>query len=154
MSYPLDPAETTEMMSRQIGEWAQSKGFREDWELAETLEEIGDRTMNFQMHGLPHQHEEERVGPILKNAAEVLRNNIVGTKLMLAVSELAEALESWRDTGHEGHKNGLGNFMEELADTEIRVKELAHMLGGGLGKVETDKMHKNHDRPHKHGRKM
>jgi NTP pyrophosphatase (non-canonical NTP hydrolase) len=147
MSYPLDPAETTEMMSRQIGEWAQSKGFREDWEMADKLDSMAD-SMLVQLRINAEDCD------WLHSVADTLRNNIVPAKLMLAVSELSEALESWRDTGYVGHSNGLGNFMEELADTEIRVKELAHMVGGGIGKAETDKMHKNHDRPHKHGRKM
>lgn len=152
MSYPLDPAETTEMMSRQIGEWAQSKGFREDWELADVLDAVA-QAIQIDINGEPIDFSID-IPDKVRAAADALRNNIVGTKLMLAVSELSEALESWRDTGFVGHVNGLGNFMEELADTEIRVKELAHMVGGGLGVAETAKMHKNHDRPHKHGRKM
>lgn len=147
MGYPLAPDETIDMLSRQIGEWAQSKGFREDWEMADGLDAFAD-SMLVQL-----RLNSEDCGWLHK-VADSLRNNIVAAKLALIHSEVSEALETWRDTGYVGHTNGLGNLMEELADAEIRIKELAHMVGGGLGAAETAKMHKNHGRPHKHGRKM
>jgi len=65
--------------------------------------------------------------------------------LMLIVSELGEALEAYRVQDKE-------NFNEEIADTFIRLFDLA----GGL-KIDVEKyiLHKakiNKNRPYKHGK--
>lgn len=65
-------------------------------------------------------------------------------KLMLIVSELAEALEDYR----HNNKSHIG---EELADVCIRVFDLAGYLGVDLEKEIDIKMKKNVERPYLHG---
>jgi len=154
MSYPLDPGETIEMLSTRVGTWAEGKGFREDWLLAEKLEDIARTAESCDFGHTMYADSDMTMAQVLFVAAKVLRNNVVGTKLMLMVTELAEAMESLRNTGVEAHFEGEGNIIEELADTEIRIKDTAHMLGGGLGKSEIDKIRTNDNRPYKHGRQL
>lgn len=138
-------AASTNLLATTIGVWAEGKGFREDWELADWLDEQG-----YLREGLFA----DDVAAKFHKAAEVLRTNIIGTKLMLIVSEMGEALERLRDIGAEGVLAGDDNFIEELADGEIRIKDLSHMVGQYLGDAEVAKVAKNVDRPYKHGRKM
>lgn len=147
---PLDDAHRAEVMntlSKEIGEWARGKGFREDWQLASFLESIA----------MAAKEDREHFGYInvdlMEKAAAALRINIIGTKLMLAVSELSEALESLRDHGTDTLK-GAGNFGEELADTVIRLFDLAHMINSSIGSEVLSKTKHNEHRPHKHGRKV
>lgn len=69
----------------------------------------------------------------------------IGEALMLIVTELAEAMESYRVQNQE-------NFKEEIADTFIRLLDLC----GGLDidiEVEIEKKsNKNKARPYKHGK--
>lgn len=109
-------------MAREIGEWAASKGFREDWDDASQ----------------PYYD---------------ARNPVIAMKLMLIVSEAAEALETLRDHGALKCVED-GNFMEELADIVIRVLDLSDIMGGGLGDEIVKKMQVNAGRPYKHGRKI
>jgi NTP pyrophosphatase (non-canonical NTP hydrolase) len=136
-------AASTNLLATTIGVWAQGKGFREDWELADKLDAAA---YDDKVRGVDQE--------LMAAAASVLRTNIIGTKLMLIVSEIAEALERLRDIGADGVLAGDSNFIEELADGEIRIKELSHMVGQYLGDAEVAKVAKNVDRPHKHGRKM
>jgi len=128
-------------LSEEIGTWAQGHGFREDWEIADQLEAIvsGDEHLRIS---------------VLSAAAVALRTNILGMKLMLATSELSEALETLRDHGSEGILGGDGNFGEELGDCVIRLLDLAHMIKSPIGDEIIRKVDKNVDRPHKHGRKV
>lgn len=139
------------VISTLVGATATAKGFRDDWFLADVLDEIADRSMSFQMH---LESGEERIGPILARAADALRRNVIGTKLMLTVSELSEALESLRVTGAIGALSGDGNIGEELADAQIRIGDLADMLGIEIGDEVWAKMDKNRQRPHMHGKSM
>jgi NTP pyrophosphatase (non-canonical NTP hydrolase) len=70
--------------------------------------------------------------------------SIIPEKLMLAVSELAEAMESERD--------GDTNTAEEIADTIIRLFDVAGKRGYDLENIILTKMAKNRERPYKHGR--
>lgn len=82
----------------------------------------------------------------------------VASKLMLAVSELAEALEVVRDPSRgytdvwmEGEKpEGLGI---EIADCIIRLLDLSEALGIDIGGCISTKMGYNLTRPYKHGGK-
>jgi NTP pyrophosphatase (non-canonical NTP hydrolase) len=67
-------------------------------------------------------------------------------KLMLVVSECAEAAEACR-------KGDFPNFCEEIADTFIRLFDIVEASGIDLATVLTAKMEKNWDRPIKHGKK-
>lgn len=86
----------------------------------------------------------------------------ISEKLMLIVSELAEALEhqragnqglplkqGWLDASRNGKPDG---FPFELADAVIRIADLCGYLGIDLNEVVTTKMKFNATRPHKHGK--
>lgn len=143
MSKDLDHEQlafTVNEAADHIGQWANSKGFHDDWKSADLLDRLADdAAMKVDQKDL-------------RDAAGIIRNNVIGTKLMLIVSEASEALETLRDVGCEGIMSGQGNFAEELADIEIRVKDLANMLGLDLGAAQAEKIEKNMGRPHKHGR--
>lgn len=89
---------------------------------------------------------------------EGLDPNVIPEKLMLIVSEAAEALEVYR----EGHpmlpsyrlldQKPVG-FDSELADIVIRVADLAGHLGINLERAIVEKMTYNARRPHMHGGK-
>ena len=143
MSYPQDRTETIQAIARQCGDTESSKGFRKDWLLADELDAIV--TVRREL--------DSGEKATIQEAAAALRANYVGTKLMLIVTEAAEAMETLRDVGIEGILNGEGNFGEELDDMHIRAWALAEMLDLDAGKV-TDKMNSNKGRPMMHGRKM
>lgn len=63
----------------------------------------------------------------------------------LIMSEGAEAIEAIRKEDQE-------NFEEELADIAIRVFDVAGGLRIDLGAAIVEKMTKNKNRPHKHGK--
>jgi NTP pyrophosphatase (non-canonical NTP hydrolase) len=75
------------------------------------------------------------------------RPHVIGEKLMLIVSEVAEAME--------GHRKGLPDdklphrsMVEvELADAIIRIADLAGALGLDLGGAITEKLEYNRTRP-------
>ena len=69
----------------------------------------------------------------------------IGEALMLIVTELAEAMESYR---HQDWKN----FREEIADTYIRLFDLCGGLGIDLDYEIDRKSQKNKKRPYKHGK--
>jgi len=66
-------------------------------------------------------------------------------KLMLIVTEVAEAAEAVR---HED----LDNFKEELADIAIRLFDIAGTMSIDLEDVIVDKMKVNEKRPFQHGK--
>ena len=70
----------------------------------------------------------------------------VPEKLMLIVTELAEAMEAYRN-------NDLSNFEEEIADVAIRTFDLCGRLRIDLREQMAQKMEKNFQRPYMHGRK-
>lgn len=78
--------------------------------------------------------------PLLTNADAMLG------KLMLVVTELAEAAEAVR-------KGDLSNFGEEIADAVIRLLDISDASGINIAYEIGQKMLKNHDRPVKHGKK-
>lgn len=85
-------------------------------------------------------------------------NEMISTKLMLAVGELAEAQEELR-AGHsyaevyekDGKPEG---FAVEIADAIYRLLHLAAALGIDIGLVLLEKHEFNLTRPYKHGKKF
>ena len=70
----------------------------------------------------------------------------IPSKLALIHSEVSEALEAFRSKNRE-------NFLEELADTVIRIMDVTHGLGLDLGKAIIDKLETNRSRGYRHGGK-
>jgi NTP pyrophosphatase (non-canonical NTP hydrolase) len=80
-----------------------------------------------------------------------------GEMLMLAVSELSEAMECYRESGMSAmyYKNEAGKplgIASEIADCVIRLADLAEYLGFSLEDVIEDKHKYNTTRPYKHGK--
>lgn len=161
-------------VSAEIGENIQAKGFREDWDLAAELEhwakvleegnflhthvgETSDVSIPLRdmiiMSKAEYDGEAQYTLPErLRIIAGVLRTNVLGTKLMLMVTELAEAMETLRDTGADDLRSG--NFGEELADSVIRIFDTAHMINSPVGDEIMRKVDANKSRAYKHGRKI
>lgn len=73
----------------------------------------------------------------------------IGLNLALVHSEVSEALEAYRKDGVRGYVEVDGKpegWGSELADTIIRVCELAHMTGVDLALVTEQKMEYNRRR--------
>lgn len=66
-------------------------------------------------------------------------------KLMLVVTEVAEAAEAVRHQDIE-------NFEEEIADTFIRLLDICGTMGIDPEEIILRKMATNLERPHKHGK--
>lgn len=152
MTYPVSNQEAVDNLVERCGKTEDSKGFRESWKLADQLEELADR-----MIALPAGDEAiERIHPdatLLRNAAKELRNLYISSKLMLAVTELAEAMEALRDHGVENIEDS--NFDEELVDSHIRLFALANLLGyDNQGEAMLKKMGVNTNRPYMHNRQL
>lgn len=75
---------------------------------------------------------------------ELDRDMMLG-KLMLVVSEVSEAAEAVRH-------NDKANFVEELADTLIRLFDIMHTCGLDIETEMRRKMAVNETRPLKHGK--
>jgi NTP pyrophosphatase (non-canonical NTP hydrolase) len=71
----------------------------------------------------------------------------VGEALMLIVTELAEAMEGYRKSLQSDHLPGYSALEEELADTLIRICDLARGLGFRLGDAVAAKLIYNLTRP-------
>jgi hypothetical protein len=67
-------------------------------------------------------------------------------RLMLVTTELAEAAEAIR-------KGDWENYVEELADTFIRLLDITGTQGIDIEAAILDKMERNRRRPRKHGKK-
>ncbi len=86
-------------------------------------------------------HEDTMLG----NADMVPNPSIVPEKLALIHSEVSEALEAFR-------AKKTGDFEEELADTIIRVLDLAAYMGFSMDMSVRAKMQVNEERVHLHGK--
>lgn len=83
--------------------------------------------------------------PEIKIPCQHIGNTGLMGQLMLVVTELAEAAEALRQPDH-------GNFAEEIADTVIRLFDLAGACGIDLAKEIQAKMEINQQRPYRHGK--
>lgn len=87
---------------------------------------------------------------------EGAEENIVPEKLMLIVSEVAEALEEYRKNKMEMYYNGdkPEGFGVELADAIIRILDLSQWLGLDMEDLVTAKHTYNKSRSWRHGGKL
>lgn len=76
----------------------------------------------------------------------------VGEALMLITAEVAEALEGHRKPHPDKYLAHRDNFEVELADTIIRILDLAAGLDLDIGGAVVEKVEFNKSRPHKHGK--
>lgn len=83
---------------------------------------------------------------------EFIRTLWLSNRLMLCVSELAEALEAIRqDPPNMSREPKSGGFGEELADACIRIFDLGESSGINVEQAIVDKMEFNSTRPQRHG---
>ena len=68
-------------------------------------------------------------------------------KLMLVVTEVSEAAEALRHNDYQ-------NFLEELADTFIRLLDICGSMNLDVQNMIAMKMIFNTQRPHKHGKEL
>jgi NTP pyrophosphatase (non-canonical NTP hydrolase) len=79
----------------------------------------------------------------------------VGEVLMLMVTELAEAMEAYREGDPESRKiQGYSRLEEELADVLIRLLDFAGGQGLDIEGAIAAKMDYNETRPYRHGGKL
>lgn len=114
---------------KEAHENAVNKGFWEDYKDASNAVEISVSSES----------------NVMKGIALNFMSNAIGNRLMLIVSEAAEAQEALR-------KNDADNFKEELADVAIRLADLCGGLEIDLEAEILNKMEKNKSRPYKHGK--
>jgi NTP pyrophosphatase (non-canonical NTP hydrolase) len=77
-----------------------------------------------------------------------------GEVLMLMVTELAEAMEAYRDGNPESEKiPGFSKMEEELVDVIIRLLDFAGGTGLDIEGALSAKMAYNESRPYRHGGK-
>lgn len=130
----IGPTATFKGWQHIIGLWAKEKGW---WE-------------GFQAYGRADLEPDQ----VLVSNPQA-RNHYIASKLALIHSEVSEALEALRD-GHirtwimSGKPEGLEI---ELADTIIRILDLAEALGLDMGKAVATKMAYNTERAYRHGGK-
>ena len=83
------------------------------------------------------------------------RERSMGEVLMLAVTELAEAMEAYRDGNPMSEKiDGFSKVEEELVDTMIRILDVAGGMGFDIEGALRAKMAYNKTRPYRHGGKL
>ena len=79
----------------------------------------------------------------------------VGEVLMLMVTELAEAMEAYRNGNQESEKiPGFSQMEEELADVVIRLLDYAGGENLNIEGALLAKMAYNEKRPYRHGGKL
>lgn len=166
---PNVEAAVLNVVAQRCYDTSKAHGFQDDYQAAAWLDGLADylsREARFteDQTWFPHLVEQGDMPPVnvepvstveaLRKCAEIVRNNVVGTKLMLIVCELAEGMESLRATSISGHLEGDGNLGEELADASVRLGDTATMLRVALGDEQIRKMLINESRPHKHGKQL
>lgn len=145
---PSIEAGVVNALQEDCGRTAAEHGFSDDWKMADWLEELA---VNGERGG--RDLEDDEIDK-LRDIAAVLRNNILGTKLMLIVTEISEGMESLRkNAGAAGALQGFGNLPEELADAIVRILDTGTFVKANLGDELLHKMEVNKARPHMHGNK-
>lgn len=154
---PTVEAAVVNSLQQECWQTSDNSGFHEDWDMAAKLEELAgrfDRILGPDYQPDPAVTINEEDVTMLREAAGVLRDNIIGTKMMLIVTEISEAMESLRKEGADGVVLGAGNVPEELADAVVRILDTGGIIKQPIGDSLIDKMAVNKTRPRKHGKKL
>jgi hypothetical protein len=134
-----DPTSAITFLQEVVHRNSEAHGFWEPWDDAQWLEEYAVHAKNSAVGMATTSYNR-----ILKIAKEH-RVMLLATKLMLSVSELAEALEALRD------ENPV-DFNEEVIDSIIRNLDLLAQVQAPTTAILANKIVKNSERPYKHGR--
>lgn len=138
-------------IAKDVHETAKSKGWWDVQSADEWYNDIGKHKKYFKIQG--DDDEKEALIAAYKAGQQNPPPNIP-EKLMLIVSELAEAMEGLREGDAMSKKLPQYKVMEtELADVEIRIKDLKAYLKLRVAEAEIDKAEYNKTREHKHGGK-
>ncbi|KKN17975.1 hypothetical protein LCGC14_0960330 [marine sediment metagenome] len=129
-----------------------------DEELAETRAEIAAEVAEIFIVSFNRQSEKVHQNAVNKGFWDKPRND--GELIALIHSELSEALQALRN-GNPASSNiscaspGFINCVsEELADTIIRIMDMADSRGWRVAEAIIAKMKYNESRPHKHGKEF
>lgn len=127
--------EAFDIIQQRIHDSVVEKGF---WEDAETALDVDspDSTVD---HSKEYQ---------------AIQKFIVGQKIALIHSEVSEALEGSRKDLMDDHLPSRSMLEVELADTVIRIMDLAQWLGLDLSGAILEKFSYNQSRPYKHGKQF
>lgn len=145
---PTIEAGVINALQHDCGQSQRDRGFAEDWDAADWLEQLADKCKRSADLGM------DEITKLCEIAA-ILRTNTLGMKLALMHSEISEALETLRrNGGAAGMLAGEGNFGEELADVMIRAMATGALTRDPLGDRLMAKMAVNQERPYHHDNKV
>lgn len=80
--------------------------------------------------------------------------DVIGSKLMLIVTELAEGMEAVRTGNLENLQPNNGSLLEELADAVIRICDLCGQMDFDLDQAVRNKIEFNKTREYLHGKEQ
>lgn len=109
---------------------------------------------NSLIHGFHELSMELKGIPAPPETKRQLENALIAQKLMLIVTEVAEACEGIRENTMDKHLPQYSSLAVELVDGMIRILDTAEWLDLDLGPVLVAKMEYNESRPHKHGKEF
>lgn len=124
-------------------------------DILEAQKAIHDMAQDKGWWDLPEQL--QRLVEVDHETAKWVQTHLIGTKLMLVVTELAEAFEELRDSHPANHIYFVGEkpegFPIEIADATIRLLDLAGRVGLNHGADIELKVAYNATRAFRHGGK-
>jgi len=100
-------------------------------------------------------HQQSKDNGWWDNSASLDDHTNIGMKILLIHAELSEAVEAIRNANPpDKHLSGFNSLTVELADTIIRIMDLAGAYKLDLAEAIVKKMEYNKTRPYRHGKKF